>query len=74
MGHPALDGNFSPLPVHLYGLPATVSYNFRFFQLIHKIFSGIGLFESDTALHDSYWMLLVLYQFHIPICYRLWNR
>ena len=85
MGHPALDGNVTPLPVHFDAFPVHVSHfwrtvypnnplrpilNFNYFQLpvlssyfrsIHDIFSGIGLFESDKALHNSYWMLLVLY-------------
>ena len=36
--------------------------------------SGIGVFKSSAKVHDSYWLLLVLYKFHISICYCLWNR
>ena len=36
--------------------------------------SGIGVFQSSAKIHDSYWLLLVLYKFYISICYCLWNR
>ena len=73
MGHPAVDGNFCSLPVELNLFLVQLPVLTCHFRFINRNFSGIGLFESDTALHNSHRMLLVLYQFHISICYRLWN-
>ena len=36
--------------------------------------SGLGVFKSSAKVHDSYWLLLVLYKLYISLCYCLWNR
>ena len=44
------------------------------FPDLNIVSSGIGVFKSSPKVHDSYWLLLVLYKFYISIYYCLWDR